>query len=862
VASRFRDGTIGEAPVLPGAGLFMPPGSAAWKDKGMFRLNAPEFLADRCTGCMECAIVCPDAAIPNTVHEIHDLLLTAIRHLDVTEAQKETLRGQVFSLAAAVREVYRQGREATSFAQTVAEALVGLPHDDITLRRNLGRVVEVLESFPVARTRPFFDAMEKAQPGTGGLFSAGVDPWKCSGCMECVDVCGPGALVQRTQDGDVLEMLQARFEFLSRTPNTPARFSDGATRPDGETKRLLLDRANYYSTTGGHGACRGCGEVTAIRLVVATNRAIYDRRRREHVRELDALIARLAAKRDRLASDERDAGRAQRIEATLRTLEKRLYLFESGPSGNGPASTVIANSTGCSSVFASTFPFNPYNDPWVNSLFQDAQPLAKGIFEGLVASALDDVRALRTARLELEDGYDPSVHDAFFRNFSWAQFEPEELALMPTVMTIGGDGATYDIGFGALSRLLVTDTPVKVVVLNSGVYSNTGGQASTASYGGQDSDLARFGSAQSGKQEDRKELGLIAAFHPNVFVVQTSTALQGHFLKSVMAFLSYNESPAVLDVYTPCQAEHGIADAAASRHARLAVESRMSPVFVHDPRRGESLRQWFSLEGNPEPTRDWAGTALEYIDADGRTKLLEVPLTPADFARQETRFAKQFRPLGADANAVPVHEYIDLSAADRAGRMPFVWSTDEEKRLVKLAVSSTIVELVEERRKYWRTLQYLSGQQIEALDASHRAELAHWQHQYQESVKQRETSLDSIARAMSELAASSGAPASNGLAATFMPAASAAPALAPPGANGHAAPLVTMDEADQAKCTNCKTCYQDLGEVFEQTRIMVDGVAKEVARMRPGALDYLKVTPELRSRAARVAANCDAEIIR
>ncbi len=867
VASRFRDGTIGEAPVLPGAGLFMPPGSAAAKDKGMFRLNAPEFLADRCTGCMECAIVCPDAAIPNTVHDIHDLLLTGIRHLDVTDAQKEALRGQVFALASAVREAYRQGREATSFAQTVAEALPGLPLDDATLRRNLGRVVEVLETFPVARTRPFFDAMEKAQPGTGGLFSAGIDPWKCSGCMECVDVCGPGALVQRTQDGDVLEMLQSRFEFLSRTPNTSARFTEGATRPEGETKRLLLDRANYYATTGGHGACRGCGEVTAIRLVVATNRAIQEGRRRAHVRELEALVGRLDAKRAHLTADERDPGRAERIERTLRTLEKRLYLFESGPTGNGPAGTVIANSTGCSSVFASTFPFNPYNDPWVNSLFQDAQPLAKGIFEGLVASALDDVRALRTAHLELEECYDPALHDAFFRNFTWAEFTPDELALLPTVMTIGGDGATYDIGFGALSRLLVTDTPIKVVVLNSGVYSNTGGQASTASYSGQDSDLTRFGAAHSGKQEDRKELGLIAAFHPNVFVVQTSTALQGHFLKSVMAFLSYGDLPAVLDVYTPCQAEHGIADAAASRHARLAVESRMSPVFVHDPRRGESLRQWFSLEGNPEPTRDWAMTTLEYVDAGGAAKLLELPMTPADFARQETRFAKQFRPLTAEAAGVPIHEYIDLSPADRAGRLPFVWATDDDKRLVKLAVSVNIVELVEERRKYWRTLQYLSGQQIEALDASHRAELAHWQHQYQDSVKQRDSSLDSIARAMSELAASSNAPSlngfgSNGLATTFMPAASALPALAAPAANGHAAALVTIDEADQAKCTNCKTCYQDLGEVFEKTRIVVDGVAKEVGRVKPGALDQLPITPELRSRAAKVAANCDAEIIR
>ncbi len=101
------------------------------------------------------------------------------------------------------------------------------------------------------------------------------------------------------------------------------------------------------------------------------------------------------------------------------------------------------------------------------------------------------------------------------------------MGLLPTVLSIGGDGATYDIGFGALSRVLSTTTPIKVVVLNTGAYSNTGGQASTASLTGQDSDLTRFGAAHSGKQEERKELALIAAFHPNVFVVQSSAAHAG-----------------------------------------------------------------------------------------------------------------------------------------------------------------------------------------------------------------------------------------------------------------------------------------------------------------------------------------------
>ena len=121
----------------------------------------------------------------------------------------------------------------------------------------------------------------------------------------------------------------------------------------------------------------------------------------------------------------------------------------------------------------------------------------------------------------------------------------------------------------------------------------------------------------SGKQEDRKELGLIAAFHPNVFVVQTATALQGHFLKSMMAYLDHNSSPAVLDVYTPCQAEHGIADAAASRQARLAVESRMSPVFVHDPRRVPHWRSASRSTAIRTLDKDWATTTLEYVE-DGK----------------------------------------------------------------------------------------------------------------------------------------------------------------------------------------------------------------------------------------------------
>jgi pyruvate-ferredoxin/flavodoxin oxidoreductase len=347
-----------------------------------------------------------------------------------------------------------------------------------------------------------------------------------------------------------------------------------------------------------------------------------------------------------------------------------------------------------------------------------------------------------------------------------------------------------------------------------------------------------------------------------VLVVQTTAAMPGHFLKNVVEFLNYTSAPAVLDVYTPCQAEHGIADAAASRRARLSVESRMNPVFVHDPRRSDQLHGWFSLEGNPALDRDWTTTRLEHVE-DGVTRLLEIPLTPAHFAYDETRFKKQFRKLAPDDCGVPVDEFIDLSPAEQSGKTPFIWATDDEKRLIQLEVSSTVVHLVEERRKYWRTLRYLAGRHVEQLDADHQIELEALQLRYRETVTAREASLDTIARAMSELAAASNAPV-GGLATALGPfTGEPAPVVTAPAAAAsvHTPVLATIHEDDVAKCTNCKTCYQQVSELFEKTTIVADGVPKEVAQPIPGAFAKVKVTPELVSRVARVAANCDAEII-
>ena len=478
---------------------------------------------------------------------------------------------------------------------------------------------------------------------------------------------------------------------------------------------------------------------------------------------------------------------------------------------------------------------------------------------------------MRVAELELADAYDHDAHELELRMLSWEQFTTEEMHLLPTVMTIGGDGATYDIGFGALSRVLASDTPIKALVLNSGAYSNTGGQASTSSFTGQDSDLARFGGAHHGKHESRKELGLLASFHPNVFACATSTAMHGHFMSATMQMIEY-PAAAVMDVYTPCGSEHGIPEASSNARARLAVESRMHPLFVHDPRRGSTLHDWFSLDGNPDVDKTWTTSTLEYVDDSGQVQLMTTPLTPAVFALGEVRFSKQFSRLDPEqeADAVPIEEYVDLPVAQRGNRMPFIYATDAERRLIKVACSDSVVALVEDRRRYWQTLQYLSGVHEGQLTALHRADLEELKASYEQATAARESSLDDIARAMSDLATSSRAPAGGAMPSGFgsglgssgatstgapAPAASATSVGTIPGP-------IFLDPADEPLCNDCGTCYQELPQFFEKATIVVDGAAQQIARMIPGAAERVEVTPEIAKRIERVKATCDAEIIR
>jgi len=518
----------------------------------------------------------------------------------------------------------------------------------------------------------------------------------------------------------------------------------------------------------GDGSCMGCGEKTAIHLFTATVTALMQPRVKRQVARLDDLIKRLEAHIRLKLAERMDLSNTTAIAEALEShkdkdlslsdlsatldrsrqaepvdphwlrwvtqlLEKLRHLswqYTEGRTRRGRAEMGIINSTGCTSVWGSTYPYNPYPFPWTNNLFQDSPSMAMGIFEGHMRKMTEGFKAIRMAELELEDKYNQREHRGFFTYFNWKQFSDEEWRLCPPVVAVGGDGAMYDIGFQNLSRALMSGLPVKILVLDTQVYSNTGGQACTSGFIGQVADMSPHGKVWKGKEETRKEIGLIGMAHRTAYVMQGSMANITHLIEGYIDGLN-SRRPALFNIYAVCQPEHGVPDDASERQSRLAVESRAYPLLRFDPDRGEIFEECLDIEGNPALEQDWPTYTLKYRDERHQERTLELPLTFADFAMTEGRFRKHFRkapPETWNDSMVPLAEFLDLDADDREGKFPFIWGVDAKNRLMRVLVSEELVRSSAERRSFWRQLRALAGEyqkvDLDAVIARTKAEMA------------------------------------------------------------------------------------------------------------------------------------------
>ena len=425
---------------------------------------------------------------------------------------------------------------------------------------------------PHAAIRPFLMTEEEAaaapasikkQQGKAVLkdykFTIQVSPADCTGCGNCVDVClaKEKAIKMVPYDTQVAE--QANFDYL----NSKVGYKEDIVSKSANVKNSQFAQPLFEFS----GACAGCGETPYIKAIT------------------------------QLFGDH----------------------------------MMVANATGCSSIYGASFPASPYctnaqghGPAWANSLFEDfcefglgmklgsdrARSTVAGLMEkGLSCSCCsDEMKALFTQWLEnredakitreVADKLVPLMEacgcDTCKKLLEYKNYIPSR-----SQWIFGGDGASYDIGYGGLDHVLASGENVNILVLDTEVYSNTGGQSSKATPAGA---IAKF--AASGKKVRKKDLGMMAMSYGYVYVAQVAMGSNpAQFLKVIKEAEAYN-GPSLIIAYAPC-INHGLKAGMglSQREEKLAVECGYWHLYHFNPELEGSGQNPFSLDSK-EP--DWS----------------------------------------------------------------------------------------------------------------------------------------------------------------------------------------------------------------------------------------------------------------
>lgn len=439
---------------------------------------------------------------------------------------------------------------------------------------------------PHAAIRPFLadeEAMKNAPAGyetkpargkDGYSYRIQVSPLDCTGCGNCADICPAKEKALIMKPFAEMEKSQAaNWEFAAALPE-----------PKIEVKKNLVPESQYLKPLFEFsGACAGCGETPYVKLVT------------------------------QLFGDR----------------------------------MVIGNATGCSSIYGGSAPTCPYtvNDAgkgpaWANSLFEDNAEFGYGMNLAFTArrSALkDQVRAA----IDADGQKDPAVVEAMKAWLEVADkgeeskaasanlvaalekvadkcdtckaiLDQKDLFIKKSVWVFGGDGWAYDIGYGGLDHVIASGEDVNILVMDTEVYSNTGGQASKATPTGS---IAKF--AASGKKVKKKDLGAIAMTYGYVYVASVAMgANQGQLLKAMQEAEAY-PGPSLIIAYAPC-INHGINMGKTQHEEKRAVEAGYWQLYRYNPMLKEEGKNPFTLDSKA-PTASFQ----DFIMSETRYKSLK-----------------------------------------------------------------------------------------------------------------------------------------------------------------------------------------------------------------------------------------------
>ena len=656
--SEFRAGLGYHQP----AGAFasvgvMGAGSGATQSKYVARRETPVYVAENCTQCMECITACPDTALPNTAQDVVTVLKTAINNYVTDPAERQKFGAELTGLEARARAKMNESVKAKTsvpFKDIVRAEVAALTTVSARAKSELTTIVDKL---PLAYSNvpAIFRSLEAKTPGGGGLFSIFVSDL-CKGCGECVQVCGDHDALRMTRETEELNAELTTAQVFSRLlPDTPQKFlglyndADAAGSREAALRNHLMVRRNYEVLVSGDGACAGCGEKSVLRAVACVTEAymrpLYHRKadrlrakaarlEKEGPEKLAALQARSAPEYalyrktfahvivglggetdadtdQRIAAYEASHGAltdAQLIGGLVAVLQQDAFNHKElqavdGRRASGMSVMMMGASTGCNTVYGSTPPANPHPYPWMNSLFQDGSTISWLMAESVIVHhARSSVAPERLTDALLDRAENVSSPAEYFTltRLDDALMTEQEIRELPKVWVIGGDGALGDIGFQNVSKVVLQNRPnVKMLMLDTQVYSNTGGQNSDSStmLGGYD--MNQFGAASQGKLTEKKNVSeILTGGHGSPFVAQVSMANSAKLYKALLDGLEYRGTT-FFQAYTTCQPEHGVGDNMSADQAKLVRDARGMPEFVFNPRKGETAQEAFDLKGNP-----------------------------------------------------------------------------------------------------------------------------------------------------------------------------------------------------------------------------------------------------------------------
>ena len=223
---------------------------------------------------------------------------------------------------------------------------------------------------------------------------------------------------------------------------------------------------------------------------------------------------------------------------------------------------IISNATGCSSIYGGSVPSMPYSIPWANSLFEDNSEYGYGILTGInlkrnkIKKYMEEYPHNKTFKTWLENMNDYSICTEVKEKINYKKhpylLEMKDYIVPKSVWVLGGDGFAYDIGYGGLDHILSKNENINILVLDTEVYSNTGGQSSKSSNLGS---IASF--TAKGKENYKKDLARIAMCYPHVYVATTNIGYNKEQYLKVLKEAAEHNGPSLVIAYSPC-IEHGI----------------------------------------------------------------------------------------------------------------------------------------------------------------------------------------------------------------------------------------------------------------------------------------------------------------